>query len=122
MEIRERLAATDPKNADWQRDLSVSQERIGDVQKVQGDLPGALASYRASMEIRERLAASDPKNAYWQRDLAASLWRLADFPESGVSWSDVADLLEGMISRGVLAPVDRRFAEEARGRAEAQQQ
>jgi hypothetical protein len=29
--IRERLAAADPSNAGWQRDLSVSQNKVGDV-------------------------------------------------------------------------------------------
>ena len=117
--ITERLAASDPKNADWRRGMAVSYERIGDVQRAQGDLAGALASHRASMEIKEELAASDPNNAEWQRDLAVSLWKLADFPESGVSWAQVADAWEGMAERGILAPADRPWAEEARRRAEA---
>ena len=52
--IHDRLAAADPGNAGWQRDLSVSWDRIGDVRVAQGDLarraaglhrrPGASAS------------------------------------------------------------------------------
>ena len=57
MTIAERLAASDRDNAGWQRDLSVSHDRIGDVLQRQGDLNGALAAYRAGMTIRERLAA-----------------------------------------------------------------
>jgi tetratricopeptide (TPR) repeat protein len=38
----ERLATSDPGNAGWQRDLSVSFDRIGNVQVEQGDLAGAL--------------------------------------------------------------------------------
>ena len=53
-------------------DLSVSYDRVGDVQVAQGDLAGALASYRDSLVIRERLAQSDPGNAGWQRDLSVS--------------------------------------------------
>jgi tetratricopeptide (TPR) repeat protein len=64
--IAERL---DPSNAGWQRDLSVSQQRIGNVQQAQGDLAAALASYQASHDIFERLAKSDPGNAGWQSDL-----------------------------------------------------
>jgi hypothetical protein len=45
-DIFERLAEADPGNAGWQRDLSVSQDRIGDVQVEQGDLAAALTSYR----------------------------------------------------------------------------
>lgn len=33
--IRERLAAQDPEYAGWQRDLSVSHDRVGDVQRAQ---------------------------------------------------------------------------------------
>ena len=40
----ERLALADPGNAGWQRDLSVSHDRIGDVQSAQGDLSEALTT------------------------------------------------------------------------------
>ena len=39
------LAARDPGNAGWARDLSVSLERVGNVRVAQGDLAGALAAY-----------------------------------------------------------------------------
>jgi hypothetical protein len=51
---------------------------VGDVQVAQGDLAGALASYRDSLAIADRLAQSDPGNAGWQRDLAFSNGRIAD--------------------------------------------
>ena len=70
--IAERLAKADPGNAGWQRDLSVSHDKIGDVLRAQGNLPGALESYRASLAISERLAKADPGNAGWQRDLSVS--------------------------------------------------
>jgi hypothetical protein len=43
--------------------MSVSHERIGDVQRAQGDLAAALTSYQASLAIAERLAKADPGNA-----------------------------------------------------------
>ena len=49
----------------------MSYNCIGDVQVAQGDLAGALKSYRDSLAIADRLTASDPGNAGWQRDLAA---------------------------------------------------
>ncbi len=70
--VRERLAAADPSNAGWQRDLSVSHNKIGDVLLAQGDLQGALNAYRESLGVAERLAAADPSNAGWQRDLSVS--------------------------------------------------
>src|ERR1700730_5308087 len=51
--IRERLAASDRSNTLWQRDLSLSYERIGDVQVDQGKLDDALKSYRDCLVIRE---------------------------------------------------------------------
>ena len=39
--IADRLAKTDPSNAGWQRDLSVSYTKIGSVLMAQGDLPEA---------------------------------------------------------------------------------
>ena len=76
--IAERLASSDPGNAGWQRDLSVSHNKIGDVQVAQGALAGAEASYRAGLAILERLASSDPGNAGWQRDLAINYGRVGD--------------------------------------------
>jgi tetratricopeptide (TPR) repeat protein len=61
--IRERLAKSDPGNALWRRGLSISYERVGDVQVAQGNLPAALTSYEAYLAIAERLAKSDPGNA-----------------------------------------------------------
>jgi tetratricopeptide (TPR) repeat protein len=60
------------------RDLSVTYNRLGDVQVAQGDLAGALTSHRDSLAIRDRLAQSDPGNAGWQRDLSVTYNRLGD--------------------------------------------
>jgi eukaryotic-like serine/threonine-protein kinase len=70
--IADRLAKSDPGNAGWRRDLSVSYENVGDVQVEQGDLAGALKSYRDDLAIADRLAKSDPGNAGWQHDLSIS--------------------------------------------------
>ena len=78
LSIIERLAQSDPGNAQWQYDLGISNERIGDVQVAQGDLKAALKSYEAKRDIISRLAQSDPGNAYWQRDLSVSYAKLAD--------------------------------------------
>ncbi|MFN7307114.1 MAG: hypothetical protein ACK5TQ_11115 [Acetobacteraceae bacterium] len=72
MESHLRLAASDPSNSEWQHDLSINHDRIGDVLLARGDLGGALAAYRSFMDIAARLVASDPSNTEWQRDLSAS--------------------------------------------------
>jgi predicted negative regulator of RcsB-dependent stress response len=74
----ERLAGSDAGNADWQRDLSISYDRVGDVLVKQGNLPEALKSYRAGLAIAERLAGSDAGNADWQRDLSVSNNKIGD--------------------------------------------
>jgi hypothetical protein len=48
------------------------------VQKEQGDLQAALASYQASLAIRERLAKADPGNASRQHDLSVSHNKIGD--------------------------------------------
>jgi tetratricopeptide (TPR) repeat protein len=76
--IARRGAKAEPANADWQRDLSVSYNKIGEVELAQGDLKAAVKSYSDALAIRERLARSDPGNADWQRDLWFSYAIVAD--------------------------------------------
>jgi tetratricopeptide (TPR) repeat protein len=103
----ERLAASDAGNADWQRDLSVSYDRVGDVLVKQGNLPDALKSYRASLVIAERLAASDAGDADWQRDLSVSNNKIGDVL---VSQGNLPDALKsyraGLVIRERLAASD----------------
>ena len=56
----------------WQRDLSVSHDRVGDVLRTRAIWPGRWPPTRQSLEIRRRLAARDPANTDWQRDLSVS--------------------------------------------------
>ena len=74
----EHLSSSDAGNADWQRDLSVSENKIGDVLVKQGNLAEALKSYRAGLAIAERLSSSDAGNTEWQRDLSVSYDRVGD--------------------------------------------
>ena len=72
------LLHADPGNAGWQRGLSVSYDRIGDVLVAQGNLPEALKSFRDGLAIRHRLADADPDHAGSQRDLSVSYDRVGD--------------------------------------------
>jgi tetratricopeptide (TPR) repeat protein len=76
--IAERLVAADATNTEWQRDLSVSHNRVGAVLQAQGDPAGALTEYRAGLAIAERLAAADATNALWQSDLSVSHGKVGD--------------------------------------------
>jgi tetratricopeptide (TPR) repeat protein len=72
------LAAADPSKAVWQHELAASQDGMGNVLRVQGDLAGALVAYRESLAVIQRLAATDPSNAVWQRDLSVSQGQMGD--------------------------------------------
>jgi hypothetical protein len=76
--LAEARLGNDPANTQWQRDLSVSHERIGDVLVAQGDGPGALTAYRQGLAIAETLTARDPANTQWQRDLVVSYVKLGE--------------------------------------------
>ncbi len=64
------LAAADPGNTEWQRDLSASHDRVGDVLLALGRREEALAEFRRSLAIREKLAAADRGNTEWLRGLS----------------------------------------------------
>ena len=74
----EALAASDPGRADYQRDVSVSYEKLGDLQQALGDGDQALKLFTASLEIAQRLAAAEPGRADYQRDVSVSYERLGD--------------------------------------------
>jgi tetratricopeptide (TPR) repeat protein len=74
----DRLAKSDPGNAGWQHDLSLSYTKIGDVLMAQDNLPEALKSYRDGLAIRDRLARSHPGNAHLQYHLGISNERIGN--------------------------------------------
>jgi tetratricopeptide (TPR) repeat protein len=111
---RERLAQSDPGNAGWQRDLSISYERIGDVQVAQGNLADALRSFRDGLAIIERLAQSDTGNADWQRDLSVSYVKIGDVQ---VAQGNLVDALKSF--RDGLA-ISERLARSDPGNADWQ--
>jgi len=112
--IAERLARTDAGNSDWQRDLSVSNNKIGDVLVRQGNLPEALKSYQAGLAIAERLARTDAGNSDWQRDLIVSCVKIAEvFPdEAGAMLTRAGAIANRLRDEGRLAAVDAWMPEE----------
>src|SRR5262245_26007417 len=69
LEIITRMAATDPENTQWQRDVSSAYVRLGDLLHGQQKFDDALKQYREALAIRERLAAGDANNTDRQFDL-----------------------------------------------------
>ena len=72
------LTVLDPGNTGWQRDLSVSYNKLGDVAVAQGRLDEAARAYGDGLAIAKKLAAGDTGNTQWQRDLSVSYERLGD--------------------------------------------
>ncbi|MGH3912575.1 MAG: hypothetical protein ACRDTC_04080, partial [Pseudonocardiaceae bacterium] len=83
----ENRASADPTNTQWQRDLSISHNKVGDLAVAAGDLATAQQRFQTSLTIRERLAAMDRTNVQWQKDLAYVQRRMADLMNS----ADVED-------------------------------
>jgi tetratricopeptide (TPR) repeat protein len=116
-EILNDLAAADPSNAGWQRDLSVSHDRIGDVLSAQGRLDDAGTAYRASLAIREALAAADATNAGWQTDLVISCVKVAQVVGQSPEGEDEAwrllqralGILQRLDAKGLLHGPQRQW-------------
>ena len=83
LDIARKLAAQDLGNAQAQRDVAVSLNKIGDVKLQGGDRAGALAAYQESLDIARKLAAQDQGNAQAQRDVSVSLKKLGDVKLQG---------------------------------------
>ncbi|MCM8595667.1 hypothetical protein [Accumulibacter sp.] len=68
----EHLTTANPGHAVWQRDLSVSHLRTGDMSWEMDEFSQAAASYEAALGIFERRTRSDEHNARWLTGLAYS--------------------------------------------------
>jgi tetratricopeptide (TPR) repeat protein len=68
--IAERLAKSNPGNAGWQSDLSVSYLNLAAAFGKTGDKAKTLEMLRQGREIMARLTSQSPDNAGWKHDLA----------------------------------------------------
>jgi hypothetical protein len=73
LEIRERLVGADPDNTDYLRDLSVSYERLGDLDRVGGRVGEAARRYFAAVDIRRHLLRQEPERADLAEELGVAL-------------------------------------------------
>jgi hypothetical protein len=102
-EMHERRVEAEPDRADYQRDLSVSYNKVGDLYRDLGQGEQAREAYMNSLQIRERLAEAEPDRADYQRDLSVSLYKV------GIAGDSVA---REPIERGleILLPSRKRGA------------
>jgi len=75
---QEQLARAEPDRADYQRDLSVSYNKMGDLFSALGQGEQARQAYQKDLEIAERLARAEPDRADYQRDLSVSYNKMGD--------------------------------------------
>jgi tetratricopeptide (TPR) repeat protein len=98
------LMVSNPDSDDFHRELSVSNERIGDVLVLQGELDAGLAAYRDSLAIRKPLALRNPGNAECQRDLSVGDNKIGDvLLAKGQLDEALAAYREGLAIRKALA-------------------
>ncbi len=74
----ERLAQAEPDRADYQRDLSVAYNKVGDLYRALGQGEQARQFYLKDLAIAERLAQAEPDRADYQRDLSVSYNKVGD--------------------------------------------
>ena len=106
--FRERLAQAEPDRADYQRDLSVFYERMGDLFGALGQGEEARQAFQKSLAIAERLAQAEPDRADYQRGLIVSYVKMSETePAAARVWlSQALDVARSLQSGGRLAPAD----------------
>ena len=88
LSIIEFLAASDPSNTCWQKDLAMTHMSIGSIQYTQNDLTGALSSCRERLSILEQLTATNPSNPSWERQLASGYAMVSHILERQGDWRE----------------------------------
>jgi tetratricopeptide (TPR) repeat protein len=74
----EALLKQEPNSRDYQRELGVAYEKIGDAEVEQGHFDEAYDSFKACLAIREQLVKSDQGNDDRLRDLSVTYDKIAD--------------------------------------------
>jgi tetratricopeptide (TPR) repeat protein len=96
-EIVTRLLNADPNNSEWLSELAVTNDRLGDVEKMAGSLDTAQKAYEQSLALRERLGRANSSRSDWQRNLWVSYNKLGDV------WSvkNQLDLARDAVEKGL---------------------
>ena len=71
-----KMAATDPFNADWQLNLSITYGNLGALHRERGEFEAAWERYKASLDILQKLVEIDPTITDWQLYLSITYGNL----------------------------------------------
>jgi hypothetical protein len=92
--IRDALAAVEPGNTGYQRDVLVSLVRLGHMAREVGDSPRARQLYDWSLAIADALAAVEPGNTGYQSATWVPLTNLGDMARAAGNGPRAHQLLE----------------------------
>ncbi|MGZ8157393.1 MAG: nSTAND1 domain-containing NTPase [Methylobacter sp.] len=113
-DLLQRIDALRGETADSMREKASNLSKHGNQRLAQGDLAGALASYRAGLAIREKLAAQAPSNAGWQSDLAFSHGKLGLLLQKMTKPGDA--LAQFRAAQAILEPLTLRAPDQSQWR------
>ncbi len=114
MELAKQRSFEDPHNAQAQRDLSISYNKLGDLLLQEGKGGEARKAYEDGLAISRKLAEEDPHNAQAQRDLSISYERLGDLLRQEGKGGEARKAYEDGLA------IRRKLAEEDPHNAQAQ--
>jgi tetratricopeptide (TPR) repeat protein len=107
--IAEKLSKKDENNAGWQRDLSVSYEKLGNFYTAIGDLKRAEEQYQKALKIAEKLSKKDENNAGWERDLWVSYYKMYSFSNDLSYLKKSVKIMQEMKEKNILLPTDKQY-------------
>ncbi|MFN6106490.1 MAG: hypothetical protein ACK5EA_18815, partial [Planctomycetaceae bacterium] len=115
LDIAQKLASAEPDRADYQRDLSVSFNKMGDLELSQGNVAAARDAFQKDLEIAITLANREPDRADYQVDVVLSLIQMAKFDEDPrPSLGRALQILEQLDRTGRLSPAHRPMLDRLR--------
>jgi tetratricopeptide (TPR) repeat protein len=105
--VANRVANADPKNTEWQQNLTLIYLKVGEVFMAQGNFAEALKSYQDGLAVADLLAKSDPENVGWQRTLSVAYNRVGDALAAEGNLTEASQILEESLAiRERLAKTD----------------
>lgn len=103
------------------RSLISSVGGLADARADGGERDAARTLWRESIAMGQALIRDAPNDYLLHKAVYTSMQRLAVyFPNGDVRWADLVAYMEEMDRRGLLAPIDRDWLEDARRRAAQQ--
>jgi tetratricopeptide (TPR) repeat protein len=105
--VANRVANADPKNTEWQQNLTLIYLKVGEVFMAQGNFAEALNSYQDGLAVADVLAKSDPENVGWQRTLSVAYNKVGDALAAEGNLTEASQILEDSLAiRERLAKTD----------------